>query len=184
MRKVKVYLLALSVLAATGSFAQTKKAASSGGTNFGIGVEAGLPVGDYLKQYWSFGIGASAKAGFNIFEGGDVTLSAGYISFLGKDIAGTTVKNKALGTIPIKAGLRFRISDGLYGEPQLGYTIAKQSGSSGNLNGFTYAANLGYMVNNSVDIAVRYEAWSKSANGVSVTPSFVGLRVGFALGGK
>lgn len=180
MKKMKFLMLSLSILAATSVFAQKESKKDAGGTTFSIGAEAALPVGKDLKDGWSFGIGGSAKAAINIFDGGDVTISAGYISFMGKSetILGQTFKNSALGTIPIKAGLRFRLGEGFYGEPQLGYTIAKVSGSSGNANGFTYAAGVGYMAS-SVDVCVRYEAWTKSENGSTFSPSFIGLRVAY-----
>lgn len=179
MKKFKIALLGLSVLVGASSFAQSEKKKESGGTTFSIGAEAALPIGKDLKDLWSFGVGGSAKAAINVFDGGDVTISAGYISFMGKTIGG--VKVNALGTIPVKAGLRFKLGESFYGEPQLGYTIAKVSGTSGNLNGFTYAAGFGYMAS-SVDIGVRYEAWTKSENGVSASPSFIGLRVGYSFG--
>lgn len=177
--KMKIYLLSLSVLAATFTFAQDKDAKKKEGTSMSIGVDAALPVGKDLKDAWNFGVGASAKVAFNIFEGGDVTVSAGYLKFIGKKEAGATENNPALNTMPVKAGLRFRIAEGFYGEPQLGYTIAKISGIEGNLNGFTYAAALGYVINNKIDIAARYEAWTKSENGVTATPSFAGLRIAY-----
>ena len=178
MQKIKFFICGLALLVCSTTFAQKGKSPS-----FSIGVEAGLPVGKDLKEGWNFGIGGSAKVGIPLFEGGDVTLSAGYISFLGKSesFGGVTVKNKALSTIPLKAGLRFMLGQGFYGEPQLGYTIAKVSGLSGNLNGFTYAAGIGYMASQ-VDIGVRYEAWSKTENNVTANPSFIGLRLGFNLG--
>lgn len=183
--KKKFYLLSLTVLVATCTFAQDKdKDAKKAGNSISVGVEAALPVGKNLKDGYNFGIGGSAKVAINVFDGGDVTISAGYISFMGKSItvAGQTFKNDALGTIPIKAGLRFKLGGGFYGEPQLGYTIAKISGVEGNFNGFTYAANLGYMVDNSVDVSLRYEAWTKSENGASFSPSFIGLRVAYSFG--
>ena len=188
MEKFKIALLSMSILIAAQSFGQKEsKKTSSGGTTFSIGAETALPVGKDLKDGWSFGIGGSAKAAINIFDGGDVTLSAGYISFIGKTetitVLGqsTTFKNKALGTIPLKAGLRFKLGEGFYGEPQLGYTIAKVIGSSDNGNGFTYAGGIGYMASG-VDLSVRYEAWTKSENGDTFSPSFIGLRVAYNFG--
>ena len=179
MKKFKIALLSLSVLIAAQSFGQKEsKKTSSGGTTFSIGVEAGLPVGKDLKDVSSFGIGGSAKAAINIFDGGDVTISAGYISFIGKTVTGTILKYPSLGTIPLKAGLRFKLGEGFYGEPQLGYTIAKFSGTDGNINGFTYAGGIGYMASG-IDVGVRYEAWTKSEGGDTATPSFIGLRVAY-----
>ena len=183
MKKFKIALLGMSLLLVVSSFAQSEKKKSSGGTTFSVGVEAGLPVGKDLSDSWSFGIGGSAKAAINVFDGGDVTISAGYITYTGKTttIGGVSYKNGALGTIPLKAGLRFKLGESFYGEPQLGYTMAKVSGATGNGNGFTYAAGFGYLAS-SVDVSVRYEAWSKSENGATFSPSFIGLRVAYSFG--
>ena len=177
MRTIKFLLVGLTVLVATNLFAQksdSKKEADKASVS--VGVEVGLPIGD-LKQTSSIGIGGSVKAAIPVFDGGAFTLSAGYMTFSGKtvDILGQSFKFGSLGMIPIKAGLRFVISEGFYGEPQLGYTLYSGSGNSG---AFTYAANLGFMVNNSVDISARYEAASKNSS----TISFIGARIAYSFG--
>ena len=164
-------------MVATNSFAQKSDAKkNTDKASVSIGAEIGLPIGD-LKETTSIGIGGSVKAAIPIFEGGAVTLSAGYMTFSGKTVTilGQSFKYGSLGMIPIKAGLRFIISEGFYGEPQLGYTLYSGSGNSG---AFTYAANLGYMVNNSFDISARYEAASKN----SATLSFIGARIAYSFG--
>ena len=171
---MKIYLLALTVLVTVGSFAQDKKKAS-GGTSFSVGVEAGLPIGD-LKEFSSLGIGGSAKAAFGIFEGGAVTVSAGYMTFSGKTITigGQSFKAGSLNVIPVKVGLRYMLGGGIYGEPQLGMSFIGNGGGSA----FTYAAGLGTIINNQIDIGVRYEAFSKNSS----TSSFIGARVAYNFG--
>ncbi len=184
MRKIKFLLLSLTVLAATNSFAQDDK--KEDGPAISIGAEVGIPLGD-LKTTYSVGIGGSVKAAIPVFEGGAFTINAGYMTFSGKSFQTLTgfdanlnpiygsAKLQSLGMIPIKAGLRFSISEGFYGEPQLGYTLYSGSGSSG---AFTYAANLGYVINKMVDISARYEAASKNSS----TLSFIGARVAYSFG--
>lgn len=187
MKKLKLYMCGVALLASAVTFAQKKSEVQ--GTTLGIGVEAGLPLSKAFKQTQSVGIGGSAKVGIPIFEGGDVTISAGYISFSGKTESG--YKYPALNTIPLKAGLRYSISGDFYGEPQLGYTIlsAKDptTGKSESDGAFTYAAGVGYMVNKKIDIGLRYEAFTQSedvGNGVkvSLTSSLLGLRVAYNFG--
>ena len=83
---MKKVLLAAVLLVGTAvsSFAQ------KGGSNFSIGLEAGLPVGNASNAY-SFVIGGSLKYEAPIATGTHFTLTAGYSSFQGKTIAGFKV---------------------------------------------------------------------------------------------
>ncbi len=183
MKKIKICLLALTVLVAATSFGQDDKKKASG-NSMSIGAELGLPIGD-LGDSKKLGIGGSAKAAFGIFEGGAVTLSAGYMTFGGKDQTITTtvlgqtfttvVPGTKLNVIPVKAGLRYMLGGGIYGEPQLGMSFFSGAGSG---SAFTYAAGLGTMINNQIDIGVRYEAFSKNSS----TSSFIGARVAYNFG--
>ena len=115
-----------------------------------------------------------------VFEGGAFTLSAEYMTFAGKDqtvsvlVKTFTVKGSSANIVPVKAGLRYMIGGGVYGEPQLGMSFLSGGGGSA----FTYAANIGTIINNQIDISARYEAFSKS----SVTTSFIGARIAYSFG--
>ena len=164
-------------MVATNSFAQKSDAKkNTDKASVSIGAEIGLPIGD-LKETTSIGIGGSVKAAIPVFEGSAVTVSAGYMTVCGKTITilEQSFKYGSLGMIPIKAGLRFIVSEGFYGEPQLSYTLYSGSVNSG---AFSYAANFEYMVNNSFDISARYEATSKN----SATLSFIGPRIANSFG--
>ena len=167
---MKIYLLALTVLVAVSSFAQDDKKKTSGGNSLSIGAEVGLPMSSGFKQSFSVGFGGSAKAAFGIFDGGAVTLSAGYMTFGGKN--GNTVK---FNVIPVKAGLRYNLASGVYAEPQLGMSFTSFGGFSS--SAFTYALGIGTIINNQIDIGVRYEAMSKTG-----TTSFLGARVAYNFG--
>src|SRR5688572_15756184 len=123
-----------------------KKAAP---TTLSVGLEAGLPMGDFGKVY-SFGIGGSAKVGIPAGPGA-VTISAGYMTFSGKDLGGG-IKASGYSLIPLKAGYRFGLGSGFNVEPQVGYSVGESS-----TGGFTYAGNVGYMFSPAVDVALRYE---------------------------
>jgi outer membrane autotransporter protein len=139
------------------------------GTSMSIGVEAAYPFGK-LGDVTSFGIGGSAKIAIPAGSGA-VTLSGGYINFMGKEIGNTGVKYSSTYFIPLKAGYRVNLGEsGFNFEPQAGYSVGK--GSNG---GFTYAGNIGYMINNQIDISARYEGISKSGT----TLSFIGARVAY-----
>lgn len=147
--------------------------------NFNVGLEAGLPVGDF-NLINGFGFGGSVKGLYNLSENNDLTFSVGYISFGGKSttitlpiIGSTTVTNPATGVIPIKAGYRLSFSGGFYVEPQLGYSLFSGGGSSS--GAFTYAPNIGMVLNEKLDLGLRYEAASKSGS----TLSHLGLRVAY-----
>ena len=159
-----VILLALTV---TKSFAQDKV---STGPELSIGIDGGIPVGDF-KEGYKFGIGGTAKFAYNFDENVAITLQSGYISFSGKDF-GTLGKNSALGFIPIKVGGRYTFPGGFFIEPQLGVTnINKRVGTK-----FTYGGNLGYRMTPGIDVSARYEGISASGSNLS----FIGFRVAYS----
>ncbi len=178
MKKIKICLLALTVLVAATSFGQDDKK-KAGGNSLSVGAEVGLPMGTF-GDFNKLGIGGSAKAAFGIFEGGAVTLSAGYMTFSGKDYTVSvlgqtiTVPGAKANIIPVKAGLRYMLGGGIYAEPQLGMSFLSGGGGSA----FTYAAGVGTMINNQIDIGVRYESFSKGGG----TSSFIGARVAYSFG--
>ncbi len=160
------------------SFAQSKStstSSSSPGAELSIGVDGGLPLGDFGTVY-SFGIGGTAKFAYNLNDMFALTLQSGYISFSTKKAYGSS----SVGFIPIKVGARYTMNGGVYVEPQLGVTAISVSGASA--TDFTYAINVGYRMTPGIDIAVRYEGVSETGG----SSSFIGLRVayGFALGKK
>ncbi len=157
----KTFLLLASFFIGAASFAQSE---------LSLGAEVGLPMGTFGQGY-SVGFGASAKYGYGITDNSAITLSAGYMSFSFKSPA-----SGSSGLIPVKAGYRYGFEGGFYVEPQLGVTMISTSGGGGSTSGFTYAANVGYMMSK-VDLGIRYE--TVSAQGASW--GFVGARVAYKL---
>lgn len=147
--------------------------AQVGRPSLGIGLEVGVPTGD-LDLSQKIGIGGSADFDFNVGAGTALTLSAGYISFSGDEIA-NNVKLPAVNFIPIKAGVRYFVVPSLiYLEPQLGYTSISTPNSSSATGGFTYAAKAGVRFSG-FDVSARYEGVSRNNENLN----FIGLRLGY-----
>jgi len=155
-----VILLALTV---TKSFAQDKVV--SKGPELSIGVDGGIPVGDF-KESHKFGIGGTAKFAYNFDENVAITLQSGYISFSGKD------GFESAGFIPVKVGGRYTFPGGFFIEPQLGFT----SINHGVGTKFTYAGNIGYRMTPGIDVSARYEGVSVSGGSLP----FIGFRVAYS----
>jgi hypothetical protein len=154
------------------------EAFSQGRPTLGIGAELGVPAGN-LNATQKIGVGGSAKLAFPVGGGTAITISGGYISFSGdesRNAANVIFKNPAKNFIPIKAGVRYNVvPNGIYLEPQLGYTSISTQNTNGSTGGFTYAANAGYIVNKVLDISARYEAVSIN----NFTLPHVGFRVAY-----
>ena len=138
------------------------------GSNFSVGLEAGLPVGNASNAY-SFVIGGSFKYEAPIATGTSFTLTAGYSSFQGKTVAG--FKFPAAGFIPVKAGIKYFLADAFYGEAQLGAAFSTQKNGG---TAFAYSPGIGYKFSDVLDLGVRYEAWSNNG-----TVGQIGARLGF-----
>lgn len=162
MKKV-LFATMLFVGIAVSGFAQ------KGGSNFSVGVEAGLPVGSTSNAY-SFVIGGSLKYEAPIATATNFTLTAGYSSFQGKTVG--AIKFPAVGFIPVKAGIKHFFADAFYGEAQLGAAFSTQSGGG---TAFAYSPGIGYKFSDVIDLGVRYEAWSKNG-----TTSQIAARLGFS----
>lgn len=169
--KMKLTLIALAVLLSAKSFAQSANANPS----LSIGLEVGFPTSSSFSNYYNTGIGGSSKLAIPVINNGAVTLSAGYISFPGKTFA--SVKYPSYNLIPFKAGFRYKFPSNFYIEPQLGITSAKVKGASNSESPFTYAGNLGYIINNIVDLSARYEVMNAKGGNTS----YIGLRGAFVI---
>lgn len=171
MKKILVSVFCLFAL--SNLFAQDNHPT---GAELSIGLDAGLPTGDF-NQGWKMGIGGTAKFAYNFTPAVAATFTTGYMSFSGKTFDGD--KLPAVNFVPFKAGFRYTLDQGIYFEPQLGFTSASSKGGS-SVTGFTYAINAGYRMTPGIDVGARYEVFSKDGN-----LTFIGLRVAysFSLGG-
>lgn len=168
MKKV-IFSLAIAVVALSAN-AQKE---SDKTLKFSVGVEAGLPLGDF-KQVASIGIGGSVQGEYAAAETVGITLSAGYLTFSGKtvDEDGISFKYPSTSIIPVLAGAKFYFAEKFYGHAQAGMSFFNNGGGSA----FTYAPALGVMPSENIDISLKYQGASKSGS----TTSFIGVRVAYS----
>jgi len=172
---MKKVLFALCILAIS-SAAYSQK----GNNQIGVGVDAGLPLGDF-GDFASFGIGGYVKGLYGIGEAGQITLTTGYTSYSAKKaVKDAYAADKVTSSIiPVLAGYRHNFS-GFYVEPQVGYGSYASKIKGGPLDGsgssgaFTYALGVGF-AKSGFDGGVRYQGASKDGS----TTSLVGIHVGY-----
>ena len=170
MKKVILSLVVVAIASLSAS-AQKEKAESKD-LKFSVGVEAGLPIGDFKSGY-SFGIGGSVQGEYAVAETVGITLNAGYLSFTGKTITegGQSLKLPSTSMIPVLAGAKFHFTEKVYGHAQLGLSFFNNGGGSA----FTYSPGIGFDLAENFDILIKYQAASKSGS----TLSFIGLRAAY-----
>jgi opacity protein-like surface antigen len=77
---------------------------TSGQWSVGVGLETGVPTGDFNTGY-SFGIGGLANLRYVIDQNLSFGVKAGYMTFSAKEIAGLTGNN--INVIPILVGAQY-----------------------------------------------------------------------------
>jgi hypothetical protein len=170
MRKNYMVLLA-TILITAGSFAQ------KGTTFIGAGGDLVLPSG-VSADYFKTGMGFYAKGLFGVGTAGQITVTSGYAGF--KTTIPTDIASSSGRLIPLLLGYRHNFN-GFFVEPQVGYSILGITVSDGgdyytnSDGGFTWAAGIGYVFNNKVEVSGRYQASSKGGE----TDAFFGLRLGY-----
>ncbi len=168
----KLLLSAAIIVAGLSATAQKEEAAGSK-LKFSVGVEAALPLGDF-GTFYSFGIGGSAQADYNVAENFDITLNAGVTSYMGKTISGFKIPAQTV--IPILIGGKYGFSGNFYGSVQVGTGIfTAGSGGGGSVSTFAYAPGVGYKFTPNVDVLVKYTGFSKDG----ASNSALGLRVAY-----
>ena len=164
---MKKLFLSLAVIAATlSASAQTKTSVSP--VKVSLGVDAVAPFGDFAKSS-SFGIGGSLQGDYNVDPTLALTLSAGYIDFLGKSqtytnpgVGNVTVKNPDFGLIPVLAGIKYSFTPQVYASAQLGVAFSTKKNGGSN---FTYAPGIGYKFSDNFDILAKYTGYSVKNSG-------------------
>lgn len=142
---------------------------SSNGSTFSIGAELSLPVGIFADVY-SFGIGASGQANFNIAANTALTLNAGYINYSLK----STYGSGSQGYIPVLGGVELGFSPTVFGSAQLGMTFYTNGGSSA----FTFSPGIGLKISRNFSALLKYVGQSKAGS----TTNSVGVRAAYTLG--
>ena len=193
MKRIKILLTGLVLtigLSASAQDAKTSTSSSSSqspsqrGLTLSVGPEFVVPIGTFRSEsHYKFGIGGSAKLVLPLSTNFDGSISAGYIGFAQSKFDSAIDKNTFI-TIPFKAGIRYRTNGGFYAEPQVGYTQTKISNQEGS-GQFTYAFGIGYLLNNIIDLSVRYEAIAakdQTIGGITekgISAKMLGLRLAY-----
>lgn len=184
MKKVLFVTIAITALFISKANAQREDKQFS----FGFGVEGGPMLGDKnFKNDFSSEFGLSFRFSYKAGPG-YATFTPGGLLVLPKKI-GENADNVKVGThVPLKVGYKF-IAGKFFAMAEAGYSFYNLyivDENTENLNnvpkvkggGFTYApsigANLGVF-----EIGLRYESTLAKFEGTKITPSMLGLRLGF-----
>lgn len=96
-----------------------------------------------------------------------ITLSASYLNYKIKDEDGS------IGLIPVLVGVRRHFSEPFYVGTRIGFTKVTKGGGTA----FTYGFNIGYIIQQKVDISLDIQSASKGGEGLLLA----GIRVGYRL---
>ncbi len=151
----------------------TLKTAAQQHNNFKMsaGIDAAYTSSDLLL-FWGTGLGVSVQPEYFFSKKVSVTFTAGYNIFFGVSILGG-YKQPSLHVVPVRAGLRYYFTEKFYVAGQAGIGMLSGGGEGASFlklkgNYFSYSPQLGYQftINNKkrIDIAVKYESYSKSPN--------------------
>lgn len=197
--KISAIALAFAVTAISAKAQTTTPASatsSSDGVKFSIGVDAGLPTGNF-SNYYNWNIGGSVQADIPVVSKQlYVTINAGYDNFFGKkDIAAlstpeggasVTVDQPNIQILPVKAGLKFFPVGGFYiqGEAGAAFALNKSDVGFDKSAAFIWAPQVGYQFNvggsSYIDAGVRYQGSTDFiSNNSNSQVNFVGLRVAY-----
>lgn len=155
---MKKLLFVILLLAATTfiSVAQNEKPATHG--KFSIGADVAVPTG-MASLVYDVAMGGSLKYEVPAATDVYVTISAGYESFLVKSELKDLGVKSADSYVPLKAGLKYYLKNGFFGEAQVGASIYTGSDS---FTSFVYSPGIGYSFDGGFETGVRYEAWVKN----------------------
>ena len=171
----KLFFISAIALISFATNAQSKKQASSGGTSFSLGLEAGIPIGQYPKGFsnpFSFVLGGSLQLEQHVAPDLGLTLSGGYLSYSVKsDYRAITGRNSS-GIIPLLAGVKYYFSPGVYGHGQLGAAFATAQGGG---TSFAYSPGIGFNISPNLDAELKYTGISNKA----ATLGSVGIRLAY-----
>ncbi|SDP99510.1 hypothetical protein SAMN05428975_5042 [Mucilaginibacter sp. OK268] len=167
----------------------TTSTTTNNGIRYSIGVDAGIPLGNFKDNY-KWNLGGSVQADIPVISNQlFVTVNAGYNNIFGKKdiggVAGADVTNFQL--IPVKAGLKYFVIPNFYvqGEAGAAFLLNKKDVGVNKSTAFVYAPQVGVQFpisanGNFIDAGIRYEATTKYATGVDQSKvSFLGIRVAY-----
>ncbi|MFC0516328.1 hypothetical protein ACFFGT_19070 [Mucilaginibacter angelicae] len=152
---MKKLILLLLILPAFKTYAQDGPKPS---TTFSGGVEFGIPS----RGLYNVGVGASLKLEQPIVSPVSLTLTAGFSSFFRKNSPLNEGHSGGDIFVPLKAGVRYNVSSGLFLEAEAG-SIIELNYDKRKL--FAFSIGPAIMIPTSTDnrnfeLGLRYESWS------------------------
>ncbi len=185
-----------------GIITQNAKAQSG---RFSVGLEVAQPMGT-MGDAAGFGIGGSLRYELPVGDNLGIMLTAGYLSFGGKDIdfvvpglIDTTIEGPSTSVIPIQLGAKYYFNeaqDGFYAQLEVGvhmFSYGKIEGDTTDSESKTYlsfAPGVGYHLAN-LDFGLKYQLIN-GIEGFDETTfeettemySYLGLRIAYVFGEK
>lgn len=152
---MKKLILLLLILPAFKTYAQDGPKPS---TAFSAGVEFGIPS----RNLYNVGVGASLKLEQPIVSPVSFTLTAGFSSFFRKNSLLNEGRSGGDVFVPLKAGLRYSVSSGLFLEAEAGSAIELNYDER---KLFAFSVGPAIMIptgteNRNFELGLRYESWS------------------------
>lgn len=155
-------------------FGFTTAQAQEGG--FGIGISAGLPMGD-MDDRSSFNLSLDAGYLMNVADSFQVGGMVGYTHFFGKEyeFLGSTVEKRDFQWLPIAGSARFFASEDFFFGADLGYALGMGDTEDG---GFYYRPKVGYNLG-AARLILSYTGISISDPSFTANSLNVGVEFGF-----
>jgi hypothetical protein len=138
-------------------------------SNWKVGVNAGIPVGD-VQDFSSFNLGVDVAYLFNVSDVFGVGPLVGYSHFFGQN------DFEDISFLPLAASGRFSFSDQFFVGADLGYAVGVDDGNDG---GFYYRPKLGYNFGKLALIASYSGIEIKDTGGGTVGSINLGIELGF-----
>lgn len=143
-------------------------AQTAGRWHIGMGVDAGIPT----KNPFQYALGGDVRLQKELSSHLAATLTAGFTHYFEKDhFAGYNEYGSPFNVIPVKAGLKYFFTDGVYvgGEAGGGFGFEQWK------NSFLWSPSIGIEFKNGIDVSLKYEDYTRNP----VTKD-VALRLGYA----
>ena len=142
---------------------------------FRLGVNAGLPIGDFGEAY-SFTAGADVAYLYPLAENFRLGVATGYSHYFGKktktDLILVTLKNEVpdVGIIPVAATAEFTLGDSnVFLGADLGYAFFTKKDLKNENGSFYYQPKLGYSFDKRHDLYFSYKGFTRNnANAGSI----------------
>jgi hypothetical protein len=178
--------LSVAAKAQTTTTTSTSTKTTSNGVRYSIGVDAGIPTGNFNNAY-KWNLGGSVQADIPVASQLFVTVNAGYNNVFGeKNVGSTSVDVPNIQLLPVKAGLKFFPISNFYvqGEAGAAFLLNKSDFFNDKSTAFVYAPQVGVQfpvsASSFIDAGVRYEATTKYSSAFNNSKvNFVGVRVAY-----